>query len=499
MLPSKFFGGNHRRRTGSLVRFVKKSERPRAEISLILLDWSVRESFHSLHYLSQQTVPRDRFEVIVVEYYSSVSPAIQKYEEQVDTWLLLEMPPDTYYHKHLMYNAGIVLSRGEIVVIADSDAMVRETFVESILRAFQQNDNIVLHLDQFRNNRGDLYPFKFPSFAEVAGEGCINDANGKTVGVLDRIDPLHTRNYGACMAARRTDLIAIGGADEHIDFLGHVCGPYEMTFRLANHGRREMWLTDEFTYHTWHPGQAGEKNYIGPHDGQHMSTTALGARRTGRIFPLVENPAIKKLRIDDSLSSAASSLDQLISTESPKDWSVARLKKKTLSARREWLSPARVIRDRRLVKVLFRMAAKQFWIKLTKVPRQLKTPRVALQKAVNAYYFLKNVHQHNHYIAQQSRMILEDLSERGTTQISLYGTGDIAEMFYGFTADVPLKIKSVYDDFGDTVFLGFPVQPVTECVKNNDKIIIAAMVGIDAKVERLVTMGVERDRIVTLQ
>lgn len=481
------------------MRFVKKSERPRAEISIVLLDWSVRESFHSMYYLAQQTVARDRFEVIVVEYYSTVSPAIQKHEEQVDTWLLLEMQRDTYYHKHLMYNAGIVLSRGEIVVIADSDAMVRETFVESILRSFRQNGNIVLHLDQFRNNRRDLYPFNFPSFAEVTGEGCINYENGKTVGVLDRTDPLHTRNYGACMCARRRDLIAIGGADEHIDYLGHVCGPYEMTFRLVNYGRKEMWVGDEFTYHTWHPGQAGEKNYIGPHDGWHMSTTALGARRTGRIFPLVENPAIKKLRLNGDVNLDLSILDQLISAEVLKDWSVGELKKERLSAWWKWLSPASVIRQKRLSKLLFRMAVKQFWIKLTKVPRQLKTPRIALQKAVNAYYFFKNVHQHNHYIAQQSRAILEDLIERGTTQISLYGTGDIAEMFYSFTAGAPLKIKAIYDDFGDTVFLGFDVQPVNECVKNTDKIIIAAMVGIDAKVDRLVTMGVERERIITLQ
>jgi len=260
------------------MRFIKQSERPCPEVSLIFLDWSVRESFHILHYLSKQTVLRDRFEVILIEYYSRVSPAIRTYEDQVDTWLLLEMPADTYYHKHLMYNAGVLLSRGEIVVISDSDAMVRETFLERILRAFQQHQGPVLHLDQYRNNRRDFYPFNFPSFAEVTGPGCINSSGGKTVGVSDTEDPLHTRNYGACMCALRSDLVAIGGADEHIDYLGHICGPYEMTFRLMSHGRQEMWLEDEFTYHTWHPGQAGEGNYVGPHDGRQLSSRALQAR-----------------------------------------------------------------------------------------------------------------------------------------------------------------------------------------------------------------------------
>jgi hypothetical protein len=64
---------------------------------------------------------------------------------------------------------------------------------------------------------------------------------------------------------------------------------------------------------------------------------------------------------------------------------------------------------------------------------------------------------------------------------------------------VPLKIQAVYDDFGDKVFLGFEVQPITGCVKNTGKIIIAAVVGIDEKIERLMKLGVDRERIVTLQ
>jgi len=98
------------------------------------------------------------------------------------------------------------------------------------------------------------------------------------------------------MCARREDLIAIGGADEHPDYLGHICGPYDMTFRLVNKGLTEIWSEDEFTYHTWHPGQAGEDNYLGSHDGRHMSTTALQALACGRVMPLVENPAIRQMR-----------------------------------------------------------------------------------------------------------------------------------------------------------------------------------------------------------
>jgi hypothetical protein len=301
------------------MRFVKQSARKSPLVSLVLLDWSVRESFHLLHYLQQQSVARDDFEVIIIEYYSRVSEAVKKFEAQVDTWLVLDMPLNCYYHKHLMYNAGILVAHCDIIMIGDSDAMVKPTFIESIIKAFESDSKIVYHIDQFRNLRRDFYPFNYPSFEDVLGDGCINNINGKTAGVLNTEDPIHSRNYGACMCAKREDLIAIGGADMHIDYLGHICGPYDMTFRLSNYGRQELWDDSEFTYHTWHPGQAGADNYLGPHDGRHMSTTALEALTSGRIVPLSENEAIKQLRVGAAKNSGEV-LEKLIPVDAAREW-----------------------------------------------------------------------------------------------------------------------------------------------------------------------------------
>lgn len=314
------------------MRFIKRSARRDPRLTLILLDWSVRESFHLLHYLAAQDVPRDSFEVLVIEYYSRVSEAIRKFEGEVDTWLLLEMPEDCYYHKHLMYNAGIVLARGEICVICDSDAMVKPGFIRAILETFEREPQAALHLDQFRNNRRDLHPFSYPSFEEVAGEGCINNRGGTPSGMLDQEDPIHSRNYGACMCARRADLIGIGGADEHVDFLGHICGPYDLTFRLVNRGLRELWHPGEFMYHTWHPGQAGVDNYLGPHDGRHMSSTSLAALASGRVRPLVENPAIRRLR--EAPGTPAEELIDLIDRpQNREDWRRANIESGDLPKR----------------------------------------------------------------------------------------------------------------------------------------------------------------------
>lgn len=305
------------------MRFVKQSGRKSPKVSLILLDWSVRESFHLLHYLGRQSVDREQFEVVFLEYYSRVAGPLEQFSEQVDTWLLLEMPESCITHKHLMYNCGIVFCHGEIVVLCDSDAMVKENFIQNIVDGFAVQDRIVVHLDQFRNVRRDLYPFNYPSFEDVLGQGCINNIGGKTAGIRDRIDPLHSRNYSACMCARRADVISIGGADEHIDYLGNICGPYEMTFRLLNRGFKEVWHENEFLYHTWHPGQDGADSYQGPHDGRQMSRTALEALITKRVHPLVENRAIRLLRTGEKLT-PESIEDHLIDERYFGDWDRSR-------------------------------------------------------------------------------------------------------------------------------------------------------------------------------
>lgn len=299
-------------------------------LSIVLLDWSVRESLHSLDYLANQDVDRSDYELLWIEYFDRESDdlrsrldtaAANRQPPSVDTWIVMDVPRDVCHHKHLMYNVGLLAARGELVCFCDSDAMFRTGFVRSIFETFDDDPNVVLHHDQVRNHLPRYYPFRFPTFEEVTGFGCYQWVHGKPLGLRDEDDPLHTRNYGASLTARRDDLFAIGGADMHTDYLGHVCGPYEMTFRLSNHGRREVWHPDEFLYHTWHPGQAGTVDYCGPHDGLHMSTTALEARETGRVKPLVEHPAIAAVRSGEvAAQNLESRLSMAVRDEWLRDW-----------------------------------------------------------------------------------------------------------------------------------------------------------------------------------
>lgn len=283
------------------------------KVSIIILDWSVRESFHVLDYLNRQRIDRNMYEIIWIEYYDrraiEIEPLIKRHKDlglppPIDKWIVMDSPRQECYHKHRMYNLGILNSSGYIVTIMDSDAIVKTTFVETIIREFERDDNLVLHMEQIRNFDKKFYPFNYPVIEDVIGYGCVNAINGIPNGfdkaaksLKDDLNIMHVYNYGACFCAKRDDLIRIGGADEHIDYMGHICGPYEMTFRLINAGVQDKLHPHHFLYHVWHPNQGGDNNYCGPNNGRGMSTTAMEIPGTGRILPLVENEEIKKLRL----------------------------------------------------------------------------------------------------------------------------------------------------------------------------------------------------------
>jgi len=283
--------------------------KPGCRVSIILLDWGVRESFHSLHYLNRQTVARDQYELIWLEFYGRKPIKLQemvfrqgKEVPLLDQWIVAGYDKETIFNKHRLYNLGLLVAQGHYCIFCDSDAIFTPNFVSKVLDGFNQTPRAVLHLDEIRNADPRFHPFAYPPLSEVFGPGCIN-WNGKVSRGLDNSqDMIHDANYGACMAAPRDDLVAIGGSDEHLDYLGYICGPYDMTFRLVNAGLEERWLRDEYLYHVWHPNESGmNTDYQGPNDGRGMSLRSLEARGTKRVEPFLENPWIAQTRQGDRL------------------------------------------------------------------------------------------------------------------------------------------------------------------------------------------------------
>ena len=513
------------------------------QVSIILLDWSCRESFHVLHYLKRQSIPRDAYEIIWIEYFGRKAADIEKWLEEsqnwgeppvVDRWIVMDMPDQIYYHKHLMYNIGLIASRGTIFTICDSDAVASPTFIESIIKTFEKHQNIVLHMDELRNIEMRFYPFNYPSIEEISSTMCLNLLNGKPRGLVDKSAPLHLPNYGACFSALRDDIICIGGADEHIDYLGHICGPYEMTFRLVNAGKKELWHPKEWLFHTWHPGQSGDNNFAGPHDGRHISQTALSIRKTGRIFPQVENPAIRMLRLEQNKNSPETSLFELaLSGVQYRKWQIdgtqylktkywlghsnVNMRDRKSSAHREMKNlkkePFLLLRLTKVILLIFLrelydtlLLARQFSHRRNTFLRPSSQNEMPLlrrgatrlsQLAHMAFRSSKRLITGTSYKIGRCQQCLLDLKSVRVQDVVLLGTGAVAETFLLLSPRYDIEVKALYDSRGKK-FKGYHIHPTKALRDYRGKVIIASFEDVEKKAEMLKGLGIKPHMIVDL-
>ena len=257
-------------------------------VSIILLDWSVRERFDSLHWLNQQSVSRESYELIWIDLYGRVVPeALEKAD------VVITCGQTGLYEKHRGYNVGLLKAKGTVVCVCDSDAIFPPDFIESIMNKFHLKGDLdalpmVLMHYEWRSRSG--YP-----------------AN------LERIEQLKDYqwlpiwpNVGACMSVRRIDAIRFGGFDEHSSFRGYMCGPYDLGWRLVNAGIPEKWHDPSTAlWHFAHPDPVASFNRFSwklwkEIDSLHVdghALTAVEAFSSGRVMPLIESDQIFRQRM----------------------------------------------------------------------------------------------------------------------------------------------------------------------------------------------------------
>lgn len=259
-------------------------------VSLILLDWTVRESFHGLDWLSRQDADRDDYEVIWVELYDRAVPEAM---ERAD--VVMTCGQKGVYHKHEGYNAGLLHAGGHVVTVCDSDAVFPPDFVTSIIAAFEVNgvtDPKSLVLMHYEQRTKSTYPAGLSDFDELKNYEWL------------KLWP----NVGACMSVTKADAIRFGGFDEHRSFRGFVCGPYDLGWRLVNTGLPEVWHDERVTlWHFSHPnppagfGQSFSflqwRREVTRCHVKYHALTAVEAFSTGRVLPLKENVEIHSLRM----------------------------------------------------------------------------------------------------------------------------------------------------------------------------------------------------------
>ena len=262
------------------------------KVSIVLLDWSCRESLHGLDWLQKQTVARDEYELIWVELHDRVlDEACQKAD------VVLSLQQQGKYHKHEGYNAGIIASQGELICVCDSDAVFPPDFIESILRSFEMLDGdvareLVLMHQELRTS--SLYPSGLDDTEQLKDQ--------------DRWEWWAVNlNVGACVTVRKSDAIRLGGFDEDESYRGYMCGPYDLAWRLINLGVPQLWHDiDVVLWHFAHPDPVGVNGIIPSFRGILESTyphivghalTSVEKFSTGDVMPRRINEAIKRVRM----------------------------------------------------------------------------------------------------------------------------------------------------------------------------------------------------------
>ena len=275
------------------------------KLSIILLDWSVRESFHALDYLNDQSIARSDYELIWVEYFDRKVDLLGKYYQTgyLDKYLILAHSPGDY-HKHEAWNVGVSAAAGDIVVLCDSDVMFKRSFMQNILDFFTTRDNSFLLIDEIRSEHKSFWPFSRPAWEEVLAASNLvnwNEEYRVTTGLLPKYkdlplwEKMFLRNYGACLCVKKSDYLRFGGLDEHDSYLGYICGPYDLVVRMVNAGLEEHWHPSEFLLHTFHPLGNSRVDRMGPHFW-YNSTTSLKHLFDGNIRPYSENNLIRTQR-----------------------------------------------------------------------------------------------------------------------------------------------------------------------------------------------------------
>ena len=205
-------------------------------ISVILIDGSFRERFHAVDAFANQTFPAEQYEIIWVEHYDRVDPALQERAARYPNLRIITLGREGDYHSAYCRNAGVRLSRGELIVYADGDVVPEPTVLQALWDQHQKTDELVVFL--YRHDEPQAVHRDDWDLAHLQTHGKIGN----------------TTNYGACMSVRKKWIVAINGWEQHPAFGSHInAHGTDMYIRFKNLGLAVKWDPHIRLYHPWHP------------------------------------------------------------------------------------------------------------------------------------------------------------------------------------------------------------------------------------------------------
>ena len=143
-----------------------------------------------------------------------------------------------------------------------------------------------------------------------------------------------------------------------------------------------------------------------------------------------------------------------------------------------------------LLKTFVKMLLTQIHLKLTKFTRRGRGPKDFWRKFVSGTGFLVNILRYNIDVIRFSRRCLKRLATKQIYEASVYGERHIVEILQELALESPVRITRVYGE-GDNNLL-------EATVRSREEIIVASLVDIESKRERLRNLGIDAERIVVL-
>jgi hypothetical protein len=260
----------------------------------------------------------------------------------------------------------------------------------------------------------------------------------------------------------------------------------------------------------------------------------LSIRKTGRVLPLVENRAIKTLRVGKERSDSKKALLQsaLSSAETYK-WHISnrtysrtryslghikiRMRERESSAqqgmrnlRRE---PLLLLRLRKLLILTFIRELRHRIPYFTKtkfepesgtqdstqidVDSLSKGPQSFGRMVHSGFRFLKRLAFNDPYMIGRCLQCLHDLKSIGVREVALLGTGPLSQIIALLSPKYSIKVTALYASRHETI-KGRNVYPLAALKEYKGKVIIASFEDVKKKAEMLKEFGIKPHMIVDL-
>jgi DNA-binding MarR family transcriptional regulator len=157
-----------------------------------------------------------------------------------------------------------------------------------------------------------------------------------------------------------------------------------------------------------------------------------------------------------------------------------------------------------MTNIFIKRIIKKGYMKITTIPpRRLAyiiTPKGFMEKSRLTMEYLRYSLDFYRSIKTQIEERLVEIEEAGCKMVAFYGTGDICELACLFLGETGMTLGAIAEDTGTGSVFHTPVIPPEKLPEMQwDALLITTLEDMDTKRQKLTNLGIENEKIYTLQ